>query len=87
MNIRPTVFPLTSDQQNPAAAQNTATQLTERYKNMLGSQAAGQNVGLFYQLEQSAQATGELEKTSGTSSDVSRYGMNGRPIEAGGVYA
>lgn len=85
MNLRPTIFPLTQDPQN-STSQTTATQLTARYKNMLGSQAASFDVGLFYQLERSAEEAAAMEKT-GNSSTVNQYGSNGRPIEAGGVYA
>lgn len=47
MNIRPTNFPLVNDTNKFGA---TAAEITERYKNMLDFQAAGQDTGLFYQL-------------------------------------
>lgn len=50
MNIRPSQFPLNSEQ----PTNNTVAGLTQRYKNMLGSEAAGQDVGLFYQLNRNA---------------------------------
>lgn len=85
MNVRPTAFPLNHDQQG-AQGQTTVKQLSERYKNMLGSQAASFDIGLFYQLERSAEDAVSMEKV-GNSSDVSRYGMGTGPVEAGGTYA
>lgn len=92
MIFRPTTFPLNSDPQGPTS-QTSATQLSERYKNMLGSQAASFDVGLFYQLEQAAKETeqvdelGNYEKGQGRQfENITRYGNYAKPIEAGGSY-
>lgn len=75
MTVRPSVFPLNN---SDASANAAAEKLSTRYKNMLGSQAAGQDVGLFYQLDQSANARlNAVEDRSAAS----------LPIEAGGQYA
>lgn len=92
MNVRPTVFPLEQGTQvvsKPAGA----TQQSGQYKDMLGFQAAGQNIGLFYQLEQGAAAVeanelGQYEKGTGRQFDnIKRYGNYATPIEAGGSYS
>lgn len=65
---------------------------SEGYKNMLGFQAAGEDVGLFYQLNQIAAAPPvEVEAYTNSNSrqlqNISRYGNYSTPIEAGGVYS
>lgn len=81
MNIRPSTFPLNDADQGSIDAQKGAASLADRYKNMLGSQAAGQNVGLFYQLEANALEEG---KAKDLGNDVNKYDSRG-PVEAGGV--
>lgn len=65
---------------------------SQQYKDMLGFQAAGEDVGLFYQLNQVAAAEPE-EPVAYTNSgsqlikNISRYGNYSTPIEAGGQYS
>jgi len=93
MNIRPSNFPLNNADQQSIDAQKGAAGLAERYKDLLGFQAAGQDVGLFYQLEQGAQAVEKDEIGNYTNSgsdqikNISRYGNYSSPIEAGGQYS
>lgn len=65
MNVRPSVFPLNNADQQSVDAQKSAASLTERYKNLLGFQAAGQDVGLFYQLNTTAEATESEQRLAG----------------------
>lgn len=60
---------------------SAVTDESDKYKNMLGFQAASVDVGLFYQLNQSALAA--------TSEAVANGGaVNGRaPVEANSTYA
>lgn len=58
---------------SPSAVTNEA----QRYKNMLGFQAASEDVGLFYQLNQNAIGNTDIRNIDPAA---------GRPIEAGGVY-
>lgn len=81
MAIRPSAFPLNNADQMSTNSQQSADQLAARYKNMLGFQAAGQNVGLFYQLERNAADT-EANKDQ----KLSNYDNYNGPVEAGGVY-
>lgn len=81
MNVRPSAFPLNNADQQSIDAQKGAASLAERYKNMLGFQAAGQNVGLFYQLERNAL---EENKAEELGQDANRYDSRGT-VEAGGV--
>lgn len=59
---------------SPSATTDEAAQ----YKDMLGFQAAGEDVGLFYQLNQVAADKLEASRNIGNYSG---------PIEAGGVYS
>lgn len=92
MNIRPSNFPLNNADQQSIDAQKGAAGLTERYKDLLGFQAAGQDIGLFYQLEQGAEVAdaNEIGNYTNSGSDqtknISRYGNYSSPIEAGGRY-
>ncbi len=61
---------------SPSAVTNQA----EQYKNMLGSQVASEDVGLFYQLNNAAGANQE------TAQSLDRK-IYGGPVEAGGQYA
>lgn len=58
---------------------SAVTDQAEAYKNMLGFQAASEDVGLFYQLNRSASAV--------TSDSYEPDGVRSRPIEANSVYA
>ncbi len=75
---------------------SAVTNESKRYKDMLGSQAAGVDVGLFYQLNVNAveAATAAEEDignyTKGDSrlfNNIKNYGNYSTPIEAGGEYA
>lgn len=60
---------------------SAVTDESAKYKEMLGTQAAGVDVGLFYQLNQAALATTEVATATGGT-------VNGRtPIEANSAYA
>lgn len=60
---------------------SAVTDQVEQYRNMLGFQAASEDVGLFYQLNQVA---GELTAEAGVQGQT----VNGRtPIEANSAYA
>lgn len=60
---------------------SAVTDQSEAYKNMLGTQAAAEDVGLFYQLNQVATAVTEDAKDQGQT-------VNGQtPIEANSVLA
>lgn len=60
---------------------SAVTDQVEQYRNMLGSQAAGEDVGLFYQLNQVAS-----ELTS--NAQLQGQTVDGRtPIEANSAYA
>jgi len=60
---------------------SAVTDESAEYKEMLGFQAASVDVGLFYQLNQSAQALSEAETANGST-------VNGQtPIEANAMYA
>lgn len=93
MNFRPSNFPLNNADQQSVDSNKSAAGLTARYKDLLGTQASGQDVGLFYQLEENAKAVEEEELGNYTNSgsnqikNISRYGNYSRPIEAGGEYA
>ncbi|ARV76652.1 hypothetical protein PHABIO_21 [Pseudomonas phage Phabio] len=81
MAIRPSAFPLNNADQGSIDSRTSADQLAARYKNMLGFQAAGPNIGLFYQLERNA-----AETEASKDQKLSKYdGYNG-PVEAGGIY-
>jgi hypothetical protein len=86
-------FPLQKIQtQYTGKSPSAVTDQAEAYKNMLGFQAAGEDVGLFYQLNQIA-AVPPVEVETYTNSNsrqlqnIKRYGNYAEPIEAGGVYA
>ena len=71
---------------------SATTDDSEGYKNMLGFQAAAEDVGLFYQLNRVASAPPEeVEAYTNSKSrqlqNISRYGNYAEPIEAGGVYS
>lgn len=60
---------------------SAVTDESAKYKAMLGFQAASADVGLFYQLNQSAAAVSESEAANGNT-------VNGQtPIEANAMYA
>lgn len=71
---------------------SATTDEAQRYKDLLGFSAAGEDVGLFYQLNQIAAAEPEeVEAYTNSGSrqlqNISRYGNYAEPIEAGGKYA
>jgi hypothetical protein len=71
---------------------SATTDEAQKYKDMLGFQAAGEDVGLFYQLNQTAAAEPEEPVAYGNSKsrqsqNIANYGNDARPIEAGGVYS
>lgn len=73
-------FPLNRQQtQFTGKSPSAVTDESERYKNMLGFQAAGEDVGLFYQLNQAATAL----KNDTYEPEAARS----RPIEANSAYA
>lgn len=60
---------------------SAVTDESAKYKDMLGSQAASVEVGLFYQLNRAAAAAAEDSVANGSS-------VNGRlPVEANATYA
>lgn len=64
----------------------------QKYKDMLGFQAAHADVGLFYQLNQIAAVEPEEPETYHNSNsrqlqNIKRYGNYAQPIEAGGRYS
>lgn len=60
---------------------SAVTDQTKAYRNMLGTQAAGVDVGLFYQLNQAAAAQEQDAKANGSLPD-GRF-----PLEANSAYA
>lgn len=73
---------------SPSAQTNEA----EAYKAMLGAGVAGEDVGLFYQLNQTSEAVAEDVKVydrgeSALFKNITRYGNYADPIEAGGKYS
>lgn len=73
-------FPLSKKQtQFTGKSPSAVTDDSEGYKNMLGFQAAGEDVGLFYQLNRSAAAV--------TSDTYEPDGVRSRPVEANSAYA
>lgn len=59
---------------------SAVTDETAQYKEMLGTLAAGVDVGLFYQLNQSALAREQAEALNGTTTN------DRTPLEANSVY-
>lgn len=59
---------------------SAVTDEAARYKEMLGFQAAGEDVGLFYQMNQVATSIAESATTSATNA------RSTGPVEAGGQY-
>lgn len=89
-NIYPLKAPTPS--QSNGKSPSATTDEGQQYKNMLGFQAAGEDVGLFYQLNQAAAAEAEEVQTYENSNsrllqNISRYGNYAEPIEAGGKYS
>lgn len=64
-------------------ASATTTNQTSQYKFLLGTQAAGAEVGLFYQLNQAASDT--LDQVADTTNSTIRGGLT--PLEANSAYA
>lgn len=60
---------------------SATTDETQAYRDMLGSQAAGEEVGLFYQLNQAALSNTDTASSSTSSSS----GFT--PLEANSAYA
>lgn len=65
--------------QSTGRSPSATTDESQKYKNMLGFQAAGEDVGLFYQMNQAAIGNQDMSAVDERSSF--------QPVEAGGQYA
>lgn len=65
--------------QSKGRSPSATTDESQKYKDMLGFQAAGEDVGLFYQMNQAAIGNQDMSAVDERSSF--------RPVEANGQYA